>query len=318
MVMFYLSTQQGVWQWDENSGARQCIGLEDEKIYQVVVANGYVAVVGEDGQVWERDRGVWTATQVADDVSVKSLLIISDVLYAGTEPTRVFRKPFGARRWELVGALDQLPLAEQFYTPWGGPACVRSIAAKSARQFYLDIHVGGIVRTRDSGATWEAINNGIEEDVHQVATHPLQPQRVYAATADGFYLSDDEGATWQRRNAGLTHLYCRGLAVHPQHPDIVLMSGSPFAPPGWRRHGPQFALFRSDDAGRTWRQVIGLSDSLPAVIDTHGIAFSTQQPDRALCAAGALLYASDDAGITWRQVADDLPPIRSLCFGGAA
>jgi photosystem II stability/assembly factor-like uncharacterized protein len=313
--MFYLSTQRGVLQWDENTGASLTVGLDDEKIYQVVATQGHIAVVGEGGQVWERNGGAWTVTQVADDVSVESLLIVGDVLYAGTEPTRVFGKRFGGRKWQLVGALDKLPIAEEFYTPWGGPACVRSIAAKSARQFYLDIHVGGIVRTRDGGETWEAIKDGLEEDVHQVATHPLQPQRVYAATADGFYLSEDEGATWQRRNEDMTNLYCRGIAIHPQNPDIILLSGSPFAPPGWRRHGPQFALFHSGDAGLTWRKVIGLPDSLHAVIDTNGIAFSTQRPDFALCAAGSALYASEDAGETWKQVADGLGEIQSVCFG---
>lgn len=311
--MFFIGTQHGIVQWNEREGQGTRLGLEKEPIYQVTAHKGQVAAVGKEGRVWERNGETWTATRVAEDVTVESLLMLGDVLHAGTEPTRVFRKRWGENQWQMVSALDELPLSEHFHTPWGGPASVRTMAATSPKQFYLDIHVGGIVRTRDGGETWETINDGLEEDVHQVATHPLKPQRVYAATADGFYLSQDEGATWHRRNDGMANLYCRGLAVHPQDPDIVLLSGSPFAPPGWRRNGPQFALFRSDDAGRRWQRVVGLPHPLSAVIDTNGIAFSLHQTDYVLCAAGSALYASADAGATWKQVADDFPEIQSLC-----
>jgi photosystem II stability/assembly factor-like uncharacterized protein len=190
------------------------------------------------------------------------------------------------------------------------------MAAISPKQFYLDIHVGGIVRTRDGGRTWEAVNNGLEEDVHQVATHPSKPERVYAATADGFYLSEDEGATWQRRNEGVTNLYCRGIAVHPKNPDIILVSGSPSPPPSWRRGGPQFALFRTEDAGRTWRRVIdGLPCPCPSVIDTNNIAFSHADPDLVLCALrSGELFMSRDAGTKWEKAAE-LGEIYSVCYG---
>jgi photosystem II stability/assembly factor-like uncharacterized protein len=190
------------------------------------------------------------------------------------------------------------------------------MAAKSSREFYLDIHVGGILRTADGGRTWEAVNEGLEEDVHQVATHRLRPDRIYAATADGFYLSEDEGRSWERRNHGLTNLYGRGIAIHAKNPDIVLLAASPSPPPRWRQGGPQFALFRSEDAGRMWRKVTaGLPQPSPSVIDTNGIAFSQERPDMALCALrSGELFVSSNGGVAWKQ-ATDLGQINCVCCG---
>ncbi len=277
-----------------------------------------VAATGQGREVWEYsgERG-WVRVPLPDDgVAVASLLLAPDgeTLYAGTEPGSLYRKRWREPAWELVCTVHRLPLAAGWHTPWGGPAAVRTLAAgRDADYLYLDIHVGGILRTRDGGRTWVSVDRGLEEDVHDMATHPLAPARVYAATADGFYLSEDEGDTWQRRNQGLENRYCRGIAVHPREPNALLISGSPFPPPAWRRHGPQFGLFRSDDAGRSWRRIReGLPDPSPAVIDTRCIAFSRGRPDCALLGAGSALYASDDAGRTWQCVADGLPEVRSV------
>jgi photosystem II stability/assembly factor-like uncharacterized protein len=191
------------------------------------------------------------------------------------------------------------------------------MAGNAANQVYLDIHVGGIVRTQDSGITWEAINHGLEEDVHQVATHPLRPDRVYAATADGFYLSENAGATWHRRNTGMPNLYCRGVAVHPNNPDIVLLSGSPDPPPGWGSDGPRFVLFRTESAGTTWQAIAeGFPNPSPDVIDTSCIAFSKKQGDLVLCGLrSGELYGSDDAGNTWTKRLK-LKELNSVCWGG--
>ena len=74
---------------------------------------------------------------------------------------------------------------------------MRSVAPHPTndRGLYLDIHVGGIMRTLDGGETWTRTTHGLELDVHEVATHAVNPHAVYTATADGFYISPDEGHT---------------------------------------------------------------------------------------------------------------------------
>ena len=323
--MFHIGTEKGIFAWDEENGPLAMLGPDAEQVGQVVVSNdgSFLAAVGGGSTVWQRrgDEG-WTRVPLqAPGVRPASLLLAPDgeTVYLGTEPGALYRKGRDEAEWELVCALHTLPLASDWHTPWGGPAAIRTIAAKwdgangDKAQLYLDIHVGGILRTIDGGRSYTPINRGLEEDVHQVATHPLALSRVYAATADGFYLSGDEGETWERRNHGLDNLYCRGIAVSPLDPDFVLVSGSPFSPGGWRQSGPQFALYRTEDAGQTWTRITnGLPDPFSAVIDSNCIAFSRQHPETVLCAAGTAIYVSGDAGRSWRQLGEALPKVTSL------
>jgi photosystem II stability/assembly factor-like uncharacterized protein len=302
--MFYISTQDGISQWDEKKAENSRLGPEGEPMGPVMTHDGSIVAIGEKGKLWEKKRKEWKTREIARGVAAVSLLRIGDLLYAGTEPARVFSRRLGGEEWELVTALDKSSFAKGFHTPWDGPAAVRTMASNRPNDLYCDIHVGGIICTHDGGKTWEPVSNGLEEDVHQVATHPLAPERIYAATADGFYLSEDEGRSWERRNAGIKELYCRGIALHPKNPDVILLSGSPSPPPGWRRGGPQFALLRTEDAGLTWHKVTkGLPQPSPSVIDTNCITFSHRHPNFVLCGlSSGELFASRDAGITWEEI----------------
>src|SRR5436853_425316 len=83
-----------------------------------------------------------------------------------------------------------------WYTPWGDPADVRSISVALDGAIYVNVHVGGVVRSRDGGRSW-APTVDIESDVHQVLAHPSRAEVVLAAAADGFGVSRDGGASWR-------------------------------------------------------------------------------------------------------------------------
>jgi hypothetical protein len=58
------------------------------------------------------------------------------------------------------------------------------------------VHVGGIPRSTDGGATWQPTID-IDNDVHEVRAHPRRPDIVMAATAIGLCTSRDRGLTWE-------------------------------------------------------------------------------------------------------------------------
>lgn len=238
-----------------------------------------------------------------------------EVVYVGTEPPAVFRLDRSLGRWERIGDLQSQPFAAGWSSP-SGRAAVRSIAPHpdTPGGLYADIHVGGVVRTLDGGLTWEAVAKGLELDVHEVVTTPTRPSDVYAATADGFYRSYSEGDSWQRCNEGLENLYCRAVAIHPQCPEIILVSGSPMTPGEWGPEGKRFGVFRSEDRGDTWWRVMhGLPPEMPEEVDTFCLCFSTLYPDRAFCARkDGILYESLDTGLTWEEVVTGLPRIYAL------
>lgn len=318
--MFFISTGAGVYTWDESSQREHLQGLKDRDIHQVVGdGDGELFAFDGSNSLWRSDDQGRSWEQMKSDAVKEEITVlfvhpVSGELYLGAEPPKIYQYDRKADEWRLLADLSQLEVARNWYTPWGGPPAVRSIAPANGNGFYLDIHVGGVLRTLDGGKTWQPVNEGLHLDVHQVATSLEREGAVYAATAGGFHLSEDQGESWKVRNAGLPNRYTRGIAVHPDDPKLILISGSPTSPGGWRTHGKRFSLFRTTDDGLHWEKITrGLPEASDSEIDTHCIGFSKENSRQALCGlSSGVLYASDDAGASWSAAAD-LPPIRGLC-----
>jgi photosystem II stability/assembly factor-like uncharacterized protein len=224
---------------------------------------------------------------------------------AGTAEAHLLRLEAGELR--RVEPFDQVEGRDGWYTPWGGPPDVRSVAVGADGALWVNVHVGGIPTSPDGGRTWRPTID-VDADVHQVATHPDDPGRVLAATARGLADSADAGASWTYLTEGMHAGYCRAVALAG---DTVVVSSSN-GPRGGRAtlyrrplDAPAEAPFeRCRDGLPEWFQ-----DNIDtACVDTSGstIAFGT---------AGEV-FASDDAGVTWERVAAGLPPVRCLLLLG--
>ncbi|MBT3377282.1 MAG: hypothetical protein HN742_04975 [Lentisphaerae bacterium] len=215
-------------------------------------------------------------------------------LFLGTEGARLYCLPAGDAGAHPVSSFDDLPCRESWYTPWGGPPAVRSLAAAPDGCIYADVHVGSIMCSSDHGVTWRAATPTLNEDVHEVATCPAAADRVYANTAHAVYISEDRGNSWTYRGEQLGGRYGRAIAVHPRNPARLLATVSD-GPHGENVHGQ---LFVSSDFGLTWQHV---EDGFPASthenIDTFQAAIS---PDGAGWAAvGRRLYRSPNPHGRW-------------------
>ena len=115
-----------------------------------------------------------------------------------------------------VPALRELPSEPQWSYP-GRPWThhVRTIALHptDADTLLVGIELGGVMRSTDGGATWADHNPQAPRDAHQMATHPLVPDRVYEAAGDGIARSEDGGATWTHVEAGLDRGYAWATAI---------------------------------------------------------------------------------------------------------
>ena len=218
----------------------------------------------------------------------------SPEMLLGTEGAHLFRLADGQA--DRIAAFDGLECRKAWHTPWGGPPAVRSLAATADGWVYADIHVGSIMRSADGGRAWEPVTPDLHEDVHQVATSPAAPDRVAANTARGVYVSDDRGRTWQHRAADLGERYGRAIAIAPDDGDLMLASVSD-APHGEDVHG---ALYRTDDAGRSWAHV---AEGFPATtrvnINTFHVAFGPG--GLAWAAVQRDLYVGRDRARRWEK-----------------
>ena len=244
------------------------------------------------------------------DADVRCIRLLSTepfVLLAGTVPAHLYRVT-GDGMSEKLEDFDKVEGRDTWDTPWGGPAAVRSLADSEGRVLYAGIHVGSIAVSEDRGQTWGAVPDVLHRDVHQVVTSPAAPTRVFANTADAVYVSDDCGQTWFQRAQGLGARYGRAIAVHADDADLLLASISRGP------HEGEGRLYRSTDAGATWRHVTaGFPPFLEGNIDSFCVAFgSGEAAERAWVAEGERLYRSEDRGETWRRVWEAPAPITAV------
>lgn len=229
---------------------------------------------------------------------IECLLLLSEQplhLLVGTREARLYR--IVQDNLTRVAAFDALNCRDKWHTPWGGPPSVRSLAATPDGWVYADIHVGSIMRSGDSGQTWQPVTPDLNEDVHQVATCPAAPDRIYANTARGVYVSEDRGNSWQHRAEDLGCRYGRAVAVAPEDPDLLLATVSD-GPHGDDVHGQ---LWRSEDCGRSWQQVKdGYPSSTPQNINTHHVTFDADGAAWAL--ADDTLHVGRDRATRWEPV----------------
>jgi photosystem II stability/assembly factor-like uncharacterized protein len=244
----------------------------------------------------DADEGRSLATGIKDRID--SLCMVNEKpldLLIGTTPPYIYRidEEGPAKR---IKTFDDLDVRKQWYTPWGGPAAVRSMASTKDGWVYADIHVGSIMRSPDNGETWEPVTPTLHEDVHEVTNTPASDRRVYANTYLSVYISDNYGDSWNHRTDSLNNRYGRGIAVNPEDPDTILCGVSD-GPSGVNVNGQ---LYYTEDTGVNWTHVTkGFPESTKKNIDTFHIAYANM--DIAWATNEESLFMSRDRGKTWEM-----------------
>jgi hypothetical protein len=189
----------------------------------------------------------------------------------------------------------------------------------------IAVSTGGVYRSTDGGASWEAANQGIRapffpegaqypefgQCVHKVDAHPSRPDRLFLQHHFGVYRSDDSGGSWTSIGDSLPSDFGFPLTVHADRPDTLyvfpLQADEDRTPVDHRCR-----VFRSDDAGASWQ---ALSAGLPegpvhtAVLrdamhaSAAGVFFGTRDGE---------VYGSRDDGESWFTVAQHLPDVLTV------
>jgi photosystem II stability/assembly factor-like uncharacterized protein len=165
-----------------------------------------------------------------------------------------------------------------------------------------NVHVGGIPRSTDGGATWQA-TIAVDSDVHEVCAHSNHPELVGAAAAIGLCISRNGGATWTIEQEGLHALYCSAAAFVGDE-IFVAASDDHFAKQG--------AVYRRPirgGAGLT-RLGGGFPEWTRGIVDTGCI--SARGAMVCIADKGGNLYVSEDTGRTWSERAGGLPGFSSV------
>jgi hypothetical protein len=248
------------------------------------------------------DRGQWQERASIEGPAGTCLAPAPGGLLIGTEQAHLLKLVNGKlSRVESFAAVDG---RAEWYTPWGDPADVRSIAVALDGALHVNVHVGGVARSRDGGQSW-APTLDIEADVHQVLAHPTQAGVVLVAAYEGFGISRDGGDSWEFVTDGMHAHYSRAIAVSG---DTVLVSAST----GPRGH--RSALYRKPlDGGPRFERC---HDRLPWLDDNIDTGCLEAAGSVVVFGTGdGRVFRSLDRGEHWECVAKGTPAVRCVSLG---
>jgi photosystem II stability/assembly factor-like uncharacterized protein len=229
-------------------------------------------------------------------------------VYAGTEPSALYRSDDAGETWRELPGLLELPSRPTWsFPPRPWTSHVRWIAPSphDAGLVLAGIELGGLMRSTDGGERWEDHRPGAQRDVHSLAWHPCVEGRAYEAGGGGVAWSEDAGETWQAADGGRDRHYAWSVAVDPVDPELWYVSAStgPF-----RAHGsgdPQARVYRRENGG--WRVLAGgLPDPFPAM--PYALVATEERLFAGL--ANGELWASGDRGDSWSrcELRGEAPP----------
>ena len=192
----------------------QCLAVDptDPDTVYVGLGGGGVRKTVDGGRTWG-DQGLGEQQIFSLAVSVAD-----GAIYAGTEPSALFRSDDGGETWrELTGLLELPSRPTWSFPPRPWTSHVRWIAPSphEAETILAGIELGGLMRSTDGGETWQDHRPGAQPDVHSLAWHPRERGRAYEAGGGGAAWSDDAGDTWRPADDGRDRHYTWSVAVDP-------------------------------------------------------------------------------------------------------
>ncbi|MGH7475510.1 MAG: hypothetical protein ACRELD_04420 [Longimicrobiales bacterium] len=228
------------------------------------------------------------------------------------------------------GGLDAALFGELEYRSIGPSRGGRVTAVHGVAQqpgtYYMGSTGGGVWKSEDYGRNWRPIADAYLEtgSIGAIEVAAADPGVVYVGTGSdgirsniitgrGVYKSTDAGETWSF--VGLRDVGQIGaVEAHPGNPDIVYVAaiGHAFGPNRDR------GVYKSTDGGRTWRNVLFVSDSTGAVDlelapdNPNEIYASMWRGERKpwTIISGAReggIWKSEDGGESWRKLEGGLP-----------
>lgn len=239
------------------------------------------------------------------------LLFSASLQMRGQEKSSTNPAPFGDLQWRAVGPAVM-----------GGRLDAVAGVPGQPNIIYLGHSSGGLFKSTDGGAKFVPVfDKEATLSIGAIAISPKDPNVVYVGTGEGFprypasigdgvYKSVDGAKTWQ--NVGLhTSERIARIAIDPNDPNIVLVAamGHEWGP------NEERGIFRSTDAGATWKRVLFVNNTTGA----SDVQFNPKNPNIVYAGMfdylrqpwsirqggpGSGLYRSSDAGKTWTRLND--------------
>ena len=297
MPTILVATRDGLRSFDGGGQAGE-VSHAGRSVTALGMARDGVWAIVEGSEIWHAAGEDWSHVTDLEGLRATCIVGMAGKVWVGSSEARLFW--LEGDRLRPIESFDRVEGRDGWYTPWGGPPDTRSFANWDD-DIYVNVHVGGIPRTDDDGATWHPTID-VDADVHHVTT---LDDLVLAACAGGLAVGRDRGATWEFRTDGLEARYSRAVAVCG---DGLLVTASP-GPRGGRA-----AVYRTPVAGGPIERC---RDGLPEWFDDNvdSYCLDALPEDGSFAAFGTSdgrVFASTDQGATWQELASGLPRVQRV------
>ncbi len=253
----------------------------------------------------------------------------------------IFKSTDAGKSWKHMGLSDTYTIPRIIIHP-KNPEVV--YVAASGHEWTTN-NERGVYKTEDGGKTWQKVLFISDQTgAIDLVLDPKDSETLYAATwqrtrvrwndprnkpdftGSGIHKSVDGGKTWKAINNGLPEAQFRGrigIDIARTNPNVLYAFVDNYQKSDSQAVGALDSygrpssgtikgatIFRSDDAGGSWKQVSGLVDSTRRYMERHsatyGWVFGQMRVDpndeNTIYTMGLGLHVSTDAGKTFRQL----------------
>ncbi len=226
------------------------------------------------------------------------------VVWAGTEPSDLFRSEDGGKTWiHCLGVVDVPSVDTWFFPPRPHTHHVHAIQpdVHHADRIFVGIELGGVLKSTDNGKTWEDRKPGSQYDCHGLTMHEQAKGRLYEAAGGGFAETLDGGKTWVTKNEGLgDYTYLVDVAVDSGDPDVIVASAAKRAKFAYQAEQAETIVIRREKDGAWERISAGLPEK-----DGNTIFSIKADPYNAgtfFAVNNRGVYQSTDSGTSWERL----------------
>jgi photosystem II stability/assembly factor-like uncharacterized protein len=301
----------------EGSGA-QCVAADPEnpdRVFAGTFDHGVYRSM-DGGETWESLKDGIPHTRIPSlAISPSHTENGMLVVYAGTEPSNLYRSEDNGETWTGFPKLPELPSAPTWSfppRPWTSHVRWITLSHHNPNLIFAGIELGGVMRSKDAGETWEDRKPGSQHDSHAIATHPVDSSRVYEAAGGGIALSTDGGDTWRGADEGMDRHYCWALAVDPVDPELWYISATHSARYAHREDGNSAGQIYRRDHSDTW-EPLTINGETEFQNMPYAMLVPRNMPGTLVAGFrnGEVMY-SEDKGNTWRSFGVLVPGILAM------
>ncbi len=179
---------------------------------------------------------------------------------------------------------------------------------------------GGVYRSTDAGETWTYLGLHETRSIGRVVLDPSNPDVAYVAAVGnlwtgnperGVFKTTDAGRTWTKALYVDTYTGATDLVMDPR--DAMVLYAATYQRLrkafGFNGGGPGSAIYKTTDAGATWKK---LENGIPPGDKGRiGLAIAKSKPDVLIATieqpGTGGTYRTEDAGATWKRMSATNP-----------